>query len=230
MSSVSVASSALPLHRRVIGIFVSPRAVFASIREHPRVLGALLLLVAVNLVATFFLLDVIVQDQATALESRPGMTEQQRETALKMVRITPVFAAVGNLAIVFVLAGLYLFLANIVLGGTTNYKTMLSAVLHVGLVAIPSSIVRVPLMLAKGTTQVSLSPAAFLSADGEKGFLYHLLSQFDIFSLWMIGLSALAVSVVGGVPIRKAAITVCAVWAVLFLALAPFASRFTPGG
>jgi hypothetical protein len=46
----------------------------------------------------------------------------------------------------------------------------------------------------------------------------------------MIGLSALAVSVVAGVPIRKAAITVCAVWAVLFLALAPFASRFTPGG
>jgi hypothetical protein len=230
MSSVPVVSPSLPLYRRVIGIMVSPRAVFANLREHPRVLGALLLLVAVNLIATFFLLDIIAQDQATAMESRPGMTEQQRETALKMVKITPVFAAAGNLVVVFALAGLYLFLANIVLGGSTNYKTLLSAVSHIGLVAIPSSIVRVPLMLAKGTTQMTLSPAAFLPADGEKGFLFHLLSQLDIFSLWMIGLSALAVSVIAGVPTRKATITVCAMWAVLFLVLAPFGSKFNPGG
>lgn len=231
MSMNTAPVSDLPLLRRVLGIFTSPRAVFASLRERPRILGALLIVVGVSLAATLLILDVIAQDQAAAIESRPGMTAEQIEAAMKVARVSiPVAAVVMNLVMGLLIAGLYLFLANILLGGSTTYRKMLAAVFHISLVSIPSAIVRVPLILAKGTAQVSLGPAALLPTEGDKGFLYHLLSQFDLFNLWMIGLSIIGVSVVAGVPMKKSAVALCVMWAVLFLIFAPISAKMNPGG
>jgi hypothetical protein len=98
---------------------------------------------------------------------------------------------------------------------TEGYKKMMAAVAHVSLIGILSSIIRVPLILAKGTSDVTLSPAAFLPVEQHTTFFYHLLSQLDIFAIWMLGLSALAISVIAGVPTRKATTAVVILWIVL---------------
>ena len=231
MSDIALpAPVVMPLPRRIIGVFVSPRLVFEYLRERPRVLGALVVLIVVTLLAVIPILNLMVQDQTAAMEAKGNMTEEQIAKAQQAMRVTtPIFAALGNAVIVFVLAAIYLFLSNILLGGSTTYKHLLAGVAHIGMINIPAAIIRIPMMLAKGSSEVTLSPAAFLPIEQEKSFLYYLLSQFDIFYLWMIGLSAVAISVLAGVPRRKAVTAVVIMWAVLAPVFALLGSKFGPG-
>lgn len=231
MSEVALpAPVVMSLPRRIIGVFVSPRQVFEYLRERPRLLGALVVLIVVTLIAVFPILDLMVQDQRAAMNDKGTMTEEQITKAEQAMRVTtPIFAALGNAFIVFVLAAIYLFIANILLGGSTTYKHLLAGVAHIAMINIPAAIIRVPIMLAKGSSEVTLSPAAFLPLEQEKTFLYYLLSQFDIFYLWMIGLSAVAISVLASVPTRKAVTAVVIMWAVLAPVFALLGSKFGPG-
>ena len=228
MSDVAISSPApMPLPRRIIGIFTAPRAVFEYLRESPRALGAMVVVCVVALLATVPLTKIIIQDQVEKMQAKPNMTPEAIAKATGVMNVTvPIFAVLGNVVIIVVLAGLYLFLANIILGGATNYKKMLAGVAHVSLIGILSSIVRVPLILAKGTSDVTLSPAIFLPSESHNTFLYHLLSQCDLFVIWMLGLAALAISVLAGVPTKKATTAVVILWVILAPIFALFQTKF----
>ena len=227
MTEVAVSSPTMSLPRRVIGIYTAPRAVFESLRETPRALGAFVILSVVALCATIPITGIIIQDQIAKLEAKPNMTPEAIAKATGVMKASvPITAVAGNIVIVLVLAAIYLFLANIILGGSTNYKRMVAGVAHVSLIGIVSSIVRVPLIIAKGTSEVTLSPAIFLPEEQHKTFMYHLLSQWDIFAIWMLGLSALAISVLAGVPTRKATMAVIILWVVLMPIFALFQTKF----
>ena len=142
----------------------------------------------------------------------------------------PVFAVVFTVVMTTALAAIYLFLANILLGGATSFKRLMAAMAHIGMVNILGALIRIPLMFAKQTSQVSLSPSVFLPEEAKKTFLFNLLSQFDVFSIWMIGLSILAISVMGAVPTRKAAVAVVVLWIVLIPIFALLATKFGGGG
>ena len=231
MSEVAVSTPVMSLPKRVIGIFTAPRAVFEYLRESPRVLGALVIVCVVALCATIPITNVIIQDQITKMQSKPNMTPEAIARATGVMKATvPITGVLGNIVIILVLAAIYLFIANIILGGSTNYKRMMAGIAHVSLIGILSSIVRVPLILAKGTSDVTLGPAVFLPTEQHKTFLYHLLAQCDVFAIWMLGLSALAISVLAGVPTRKATTAVVILWLVLAPVFALFQAKFGGGG
>ena len=230
MSEVALSAPIMSLPRRIIGIFTSPRAVFEYLRENPRVLGALLVVCLVALAATLPICNVIIQDQTAKMQAKPNMTPEALARATSVMKVTvPITGVLGNLVIIFALAGIYVFLANIILGGSTPFKRMVAGVAHVSLVGIPSAIVRVPLIIAKGTSDVTLSPAAFLPADAHNTFLYHLLAQCDVFFIWMMGLSALAISVLAGIPTRKAVTAIVVLWLVMAPILALLQSKLGGG-
>ena len=231
MSEVAVSAPAMPLSRRIIGIYTAPRAVFEYLRESPRVLGALVVVCVVALAATVPITNIIIQDQTTKMQAKPNMTPEAIAKATQVMKVTvPMFGVLANIVIILVLAGIYLFLANILLGGSTGFKKMMAAVAHVSLIGVLSSIVRVPLILAKGTADVTLSPAAFLPAEQHTTFFYHLLAQCDVFAIWMLGLSALAISVIAGVPTRKATTAVVVLWIVLMPIFALLQTKLGGGG
>ena len=231
MSEVAVSTPAMPLPRRIIGVFTRPRAVFEYLRESPRVLGALVVVCVVALFATIPITKVIIEEQSAKLEAKPNMTPEALAKATSVMKMSvPITAVLGNIVIILVLAAIYLFIANIILGGSTNYKRMMAGIAHVSLIGILSAIVRVPLILAKGTSDVTLGPAVFLPTEQHKTFLYHLLAQCDVFTIWMLGLSALAISVLAGVPTRKATTAVVILWLVLAPIFALFQAKFGGGG
>ena len=231
MSEVAVSAPSMPLSRRIVGIYTAPRRVFEYLRESPRVLGAMVVVCLVALAATVPITHIIIQDQAEKMQAKPNMTPEALAKATQVMKITvPITGIVGNIVIILVLAGIYLFFANILLGGATNYKKMMAAVAHVSLIGVLSSIVRVPLILAKGTADVTLGPAVFLPAEQHNTFFYHLLAQCDVFAIWMLGLSALAISVIAGVPTRKATTAVVILWLVLMPIFALFQTKFGGGG
>jgi hypothetical protein len=184
----------------------------------------------VALAATVPITNIIIQEQTAKMQAKPNMTPEALSRATQVMKITvPITGVIGNIVIVLVLAAIYLFMANIILGGSTNYKRMMAGVAHVSLIGVLSSIVRVPLILAKQNSQVTLSPAVFLPAEQSKTFLYHLLSQCDVFAIWMLGLSALAISVLAGVPTKKATTAVVILWIVLMPIFALLQTKFGGG-
>jgi hypothetical protein len=220
-SSIAPSAPELNLVQRLIGTFTSPRKVFESLRERPRFLGAFLIIVILSVVIGVLITPYTINAQLDAMAERGTQTppEAQARVEQTMKVTVPIFSGLGIAVVVFALSGVYLFLANIVLGGSTTYRRVLAAVAHIGFVSIPSSIVKIPLMMAKGTVNVQTSLAALLPADGDKGFLYHLLARTDIFELWMWGLGIVAVSVMAGITTGKAARGVVGVWLILSLLL-----------
>jgi hypothetical protein len=154
------------------------------------------------------------------------MTQEQIETLVAAMRyVFPVLGALGPLFYVFVVSGAFLFLANVLLQGKTSYRHLTAAMAHIGMVTIPMLAVRIPLILANRDMDVQTSLAAFLPHAEEKGPLYYTLAQFDVFSLWMLGLCVLAVSILARVPLRRSAVGIIGAWVVWSLVWIPLAPK-----
>lgn len=105
MTEAAIPMASMSLPRRIVGVFVSPRAVFEELRERPRVLGALIVLCVVTLFATLPVLNIIIQDQSAAMQARPGMSEDAMAKAVSAMKVSiPVFAVVFTVLMTTVLA------------------------------------------------------------------------------------------------------------------------------
>ncbi len=227
--SPSAPAKDMSLPQRIWGILVSPRAVLESVRERPRLLGAVLVLAVLYLAAGILLTGPSTNDQL----SRVGGSMSAEELEAAQARVAsisrfavPASAVTFGLAAVFVAAGVLMLLANVALGGNCTFKAMAAATALTSMVGIPASLVRIPLSMAKGTTQVATSLAAVLPPDAQETLLYRVLNQLDVFGLWGLALNILAVSIVGRVPMRGAAIGVIALWLVWVVAVVLVQSLF----
>jgi len=206
---------------RIWALYTSPRTLFLSLREHPRILGALVLLLMIGAVSAFLLSDVVVESQLRTLRENPEMTPEQVEKAQEWGKYMMIPAFVfGAAFIAFIWSAVLLLFANVFLGGRTTYRRLLSAVMHIGLIGLPALVVKTPLVLAKRDINVQTSLAAFLPAADQKTFLYQFLAQTDLFTLWMWGLSILAVSILAGISPRRVGILLGATWLVVSLVTA----------
>jgi hypothetical protein len=85
------------------------------------------------------------------------------------------------------------------------------------LITIPEAIVKVPLILSKGSTNVQLSLAVLLPADQITSFTGQILNQFGIFPLWQVILVMLGVSVLAKAPFAKSVTFVGILWIIWVL-------------
>lgn len=228
MESAPAPAARLSLPQRIWGVLVSPRIVFESLRERPHVLGALLVLAVLSLGAGYLMTEPAIADQMRRMaESEQAGNAEAEQTAIRVMRIAlPVGYMAGGTIPLFVVAGVLLFIGNVLLGGGARYKQLLSMMAHVSMVTIPMTLVRVPLSLSRNTLDVPLSPAAFLPTSAQGTFLYVLLNQFDVFNLWMLGLSILGTSIMAGIPVRKAAVGILVAWVIWLAVSVPLQAAF----
>ena len=110
---------------------------------------------------------------------------------------------------------LYLLGFNFVLGAKVPFRDIWTVVLFTALITVPREILRVPLMLSKGTLHVYTSPAAFVPPDDRVAV--QVLNTFDIFDLYRLVALTLGFAVVASLPVRKAAYPVAIVFVLYFL-------------
>ena len=121
--------------------------------------------------------DYVRQDQVQKMEeyldNRPQIQPEQRAEILESVNarfdnpLNLLWVPVGYIIRLFIVAGVLLFLGNIILGGSIGFLKMLNAYAWTLMIAIPSGLVTIPLVLAKGSMDVSLG----------LGVLTHMLVQ-----------------------------------------------------
>lgn len=221
--------------QKIVGIFTSPAKTFASIDLKPTILVPLLLIIAVNLVFVFTAGDVIKTESLTrqeqAMQER-GMDPDQIDDALarteKFMGITmPAFSVVGPVVVLVVIAGVFLFVGNVILGGKTTFKKVMSVATWSWLVVSLYSLVMLPIVLAKESLQVSFSLATFMSEDARQSFLYNLLAKVDIFYIWWLVVFSIGLAVIYKMRIQKTATAVFITYAIYALVTSSLAGLFS---
>jgi hypothetical protein len=116
-------------------------------------------------------------------------------------------------------AGILLFVGNIIMGGDANYKKMLSLYSYSSLIGIFSHVVNLVLMLKKQTMEVYTSLAAFFPASAKESILFKIAGVFDIFMIWQLMVVAIGMSVMYQITTRKSFIVIGILY-ILFSAIA----------
>ncbi|MCX6825993.1 MAG: YIP1 family protein, partial [candidate division Zixibacteria bacterium] len=96
--------------------------------------------------------------------------------------------------------------------GKSEFVPILSVVSFSFMVLIPEAIVKIPLIMAKETTQIYLSVAAFLPAAWRDSPLFIFCDKLNIFNIWMAILLMLGLSIVTGISRKRVILTVSYLW------------------
>jgi hypothetical protein len=95
-----------------------------------------------------------------------------------------------------------------------NYRQVLSVYLHAGFIdKILGNAVRLPLILIRKSVVQTTTSLAFLFPKMETTSLgFRVLSQFDLFQLWLFGILAFGLSAVFKINLRKALVISYGFW------------------
>jgi hypothetical protein len=226
------------LARAIAQVLFAPTRLFTALRDSPRALPAILLVVAATTVFSLCLVRVpftegpgpLLNDIEESL-SREEMTPEQRDQVMRMMSgglgyasalIGPVATLAIVLAVAFVLR-LALGVARDVSGAAIpSYRTLLALVAHVSLLDLVELLFKFPLFVLKGTLRVYTSPALVLPVDAGESALFKLLDAFDLFTIWKLVLLTIGLAIVARRTRRSAALLVgipWALWVVVSVAL-----------
>jgi hypothetical protein len=215
---------------RIIGIFTSPAETMRDIAARPSWLLPLLLVVVVSATGTYFLKDVIVQQQIEGMQKK-NMTEQQIQQAMPFMNMMGIIAPVSTLIftpiIYLVLAGVGMFVGNVILGGETKFSTLFAVTCWSGILTVLSYLINIPVMANRETMESATSLGSFFAAEENKTFIHHLFGQIDLFVLWWVALLGFGIAAAYKFSTKKAMTTVFVVWAIFALGAAAFKSMFS---
>jgi hypothetical protein len=235
LSNQGVGAAVMPQTKstfeRIIGVFVSPEPTMQDIAARPSWLLPLIIVAIVSSVGGFFLKDAIVQQQLEAMEKR-NMTveqiEQSRPMMEKMINITaPLFGLIGTPVTYVIIAAIAMFVGSVILGGETKFAKLFSVICWSGLITVLSSVINIPVMVNRQALESATSLNILLSPDAKDTFIYNLLSQVDLFTIWWIVVVGFGFAAVYKFSTRKAMTTVFIVWAIIALASAGLKSMFS---
>lgn len=206
---------------RFIAVFFDPRKAFSSVRKNWEWLVVVLIVSLFGLGSYQFTKPIVVKDQMAQLEKQLDsydLPEDRKQEIMDSARErmgNPVWQLLTPVVVTIVLvigAGILLFLGNIILGGQTSYKLVLNMFALSFLIGIPDTIIKLPLILSKGSTAVHTSLALLVSPEQANTFIGGLLGKFDLFGLWQVGLVILGMSILTKSSVAKSAWTVGAAW------------------
>jgi hypothetical protein len=195
MTAEPTGSRSMNLPARMAGVIFSPRATYAAVAARPRVLGALAVVLAVIVTATFLFLSTDVGQQASLddnvrrMESF-GRTVNDAQYA-QMERMAPYsryFAAVFQLILMptmaLIVAGLAYVVFNAALGGDAAFKQVYAIVAHSGAIMVVQALFGLPLAYARESLSGTTNLGVFFPFLDENSFAARMLGALDLFLIW----------------------------------------------
>ena len=140
-----------------------------------------------------------------------------REAAERMMQkqmgiFIPVGGVVMTPIIILAFAGMFFLGGNIILGGTTDFRTMFSLNVYVGVIGSLGLLLKLPLIIAKGSTDILTNLAILMPVDMDETILYKLLNMIDVVLIWESILLAIGFAIVYDWQQKKANILVIGIW------------------
>lgn len=181
----------------IIDLFLSPTKAFQSLKSKPRWAIPFILC----LVCTFLMLAAKDNPTWEKYKMIPEfITVQQFLLASIIVLLSHAVDVFGSA--LFIWLGLQLYPAK------TNYIKILSVVSFSFLILIPETIMKLPMIFAKGTSKVYLSPVLLLPSEWNDSPLFYLMENLDIFTIWIVILIAIGIPLATEITKKQSMITV----------------------
>jgi hypothetical protein len=240
LTSAPAPADARPgLFSRLANLFFSPASTFKAIQEKPDwIVPALLFAVVMALFGYIQVTDPgLIKAQREMMEQMmekmhvpAEQVAQQMEAGQARARITtPLGAFLGPvIMLIFIGSGIWLFVSNVVFGAKSRYAQMLGVTSYTALITALGTLVKLPIMVAKGELMVHFSIATFLPATMSKTFIYtFLMFATDIFNIWTIAVLSIGIAVVANLKTSKVWPVVLIVTVVYYAASAAMMTMFS---
>ncbi len=221
---------------RLTGVFAAPRRVFEDLRERPRWLIPIILVVVFLLVQAIlvFTLRIGFAEQLQMLQER-GVTPEQMVQVEKTLHgpLPLIFSAISIVIITpasLLIVALILNIFVPLLGGEGSFRRTFAVVTYSALIRIPALVIKTILIVLKGSTAVYTSLALVFPFVSQKSPFFSFLSRVDFFTIWELILISLGLGVVTRISGKKAYFVVFGIWLV-YLILTSFllGTRFRMG-
>jgi hypothetical protein len=221
------------LPARVLGVIFSPRATYANVAAHPRVLGALLFGLVVSAAAfgafsstqvgkdaMLDQADRTMQSMGVRLNDQAYSQLQARMTGPSTLYINGAGQIVALLVISLITAGVFIAVFNAVMGGNATFRQVYAVVTHAGILLALQSLFSFPLDYAKQSLSSPTSLAVFLPFLSEGTFAARLLGVIDLFRIWWLVNLAIGIGVLYKKRTTPIATTLLVIYAVIAFAVA----------
>ncbi len=203
-------------------IFANPGKTFQSLDSKPTWLAPLLIIILLSIISTQFTFPLIMQTQLESFRSNPDISPEQLETIERQFTDEQMLQkslmiggqAIGIPVVFLILSGIFYLLGTVLLGGDSTFKKVFSVFIWSSLISTLGMIIKLPLVIAKSSVKISLSPALILSPDHIGGKLHTLLSSFDFFTIWFLAVFATGFGIIYKFSKQKAFVSIGVLWAV----------------
>jgi len=203
-------------------VLTSPGKAFTVIAEDPRILWPGLVIIAISLILTIIAIpETMVFTEQTLATS--GQSPAQIAMALKFVVPGAIVGTIFVMPLVWLVQAAMLALYNQISVGEATFKQLFSVAIFSGIPSIIKAVISTGLiktMGIKASMQVSTSLALFFVNADSTSFLYRLLGQLELFSIW--GLILLIMG--GAIAMKKKpqglAIFLGVIWIIYVVAMA----------
>ena len=211
---------------RIIGIIFSPGKTFRAIQKKPNWLIPAILLVIITLGFSLVTKPILLKETEAQVREqliKQNLTPAQIEQAIERMQKTTnimifVGPTVGYFIILFVLAAVWLFIANTILGGNATYSQILGVNVYKDVLGILAMVVKLPIMLIQNTMNIHFSLATFLPDTEQSTFFYKILSKVEVFNIWMIIVLSIGIGVMSRTSTKKAWPWVAMIFIIWYLA------------
>jgi len=221
------------------GIFFEPSKTFLSLKQTPTWLFPVIVLIVIVMITNVLVTPFRMQEAIERIDQNPRLSPQQKEEFIDRMeeqQAKPVMKLlsyvigpiVAIFVIVLVVSGFLYFGGNVLLGGETSFKKIISVYCWSSLVAIPALILKTPLMLLKRSAQVHTSLAALMPSGSDEGLLFKILTHTDIFVIWEIWLISIGLALVHKFSTKKTASMVIGLY-LFYVVIAVAFSMLTKG-
>lgn len=206
-------------------VLVYPRKTFERLVERPRWILPLAFVVGATMVGAVYavragFMDEFLGSQAAAAGSRP---EDVRAGFLAM----GVLMAVVGVPLVMLLEAVLYRLAGTLAGGRSSFRVVFSAVAHASIPVGIGALIVACFMPFTGTARAGMN-LGFIVEPMRHPYLWSLLRQIDLFSIWLFALLGVAAEPVFGLPRRRARVATVA-FAVVYILIMSWSGRGAVG-
>lgn len=194
------------------GVFISPANTFRSLQAKTHLLWPLAILLVVTVITTFLSMGAmenftrLSMDAALAKNPQampPELVESQLQMSMRLILIfTPLMALLTP-----VIKGLVTHGTAKLFDGKGTLKATLSVIALSYMIIIAGGLIRLPLMMTSNTL-VTFSPALLLGQEQMGSAWAGFLMNFDLFTLWYLGVSAIGIREIHRISLGKAAVSV----------------------
>ena len=205
--------------QKMVGMLLSPSKTFEQIKVKPDWLIPMIFILfatlTVQLVSKPYFFNS--RQYEKMIEDTIEKTDMDREAVESMMQkqigiMMPVGALVMTPIIILVFAGIFFFGGNKILGGTTDFRTMFSLNVYVGAIGSLGLLLKLPLIIAKGSTDILTNLAILMPADMDETILYKLLNMIDVVLIWQTVLLAMGFKIIYDWQQKKANRLVIGIW------------------